>query len=245
MFRLFRSLYLDVVGGSTTRFEEAVAPVIAQIEQLKPTGLWNAAGDIALLSAQPEIHRAIGPWLDCGFAIQTEEGMWFPVAGSVVMMEFVPRLPAALGAYVRFRAHEDAEVVAGDAALGLTWRQLAERLLRWEDFGRLHSQMPEVKFEVKPEIDNLSGMFLFGLDNTPTYIAEKIDPGLIAVWRWFAARSPRSKFTPLIREMLHALAHNSDKLTEQDHALFASYGLGEQFDGWLRIMKLQTQTQQQ
>jgi len=100
------------------------------------------------------------------------------------MLEFAPQLPADLGAYVRFLSHEDAETIGADAALNLTWRQLGDRLLRWEDFARSHPQLKEIDSEVKPHILNLADLFLFGTDNTQTYDQESlIKPDLIAAWR--------------------------------------------------------------
>ncbi len=240
MFRGFRKLYLDVIGMSTRRFDEAAGPVLVQLETLLMKSDQNQAQKAAFFSADPAIRGAIGPWLGCGISAGSGEGMWYPAVDPTAMLEFMPQLPAALRDYVRFRAREDTDLVAGDASLGLTWPQLGDRLKRWEDFARSHPRLQETDSEVKHEVLTLAWMFLFGLDNTPTYDKEgRIEPGLAAAWRGFVKSNASSRFTPLLREILARLERNGRRLTAEDTPLFDRYELGSEFAGWLRIVQLQ------
>ena len=225
MFRAFREFYLGAVQSSASRFEEVMRPFNAQLEDLK---------------RRPEVRRAAVPWSDCGFAFDEEEGTLFPEQNSATLLDFVPQLPADLAQYVRFRARELAENLGGDATLALSWEQLRERLARWEDFARRHPTMPETPSELDPAIRNLADSLFFGEDNTWTFDLQsgRIKADVVAAWNRLATLNRTSRYQALAAEMVVRLRKDDGKITADDRALFARFGMGDSFDLWWRYVQI-------
>ena len=70
--------------------------------------------------------------------------------------------------FLEIEARQDKELAASDAALAISWQELAERVMEWEDFLQRHpgSRLSRKAFD---EYLFYQNMLLFGLDNTPTY----------------------------------------------------------------------------
>jgi len=224
MFREFRNFYLSAIQSSASRFEAAMRPFQAQLEDLR---------------RRPEVRRAAAPWSDCGFSFDEEEGILYPEQDSATLAEFLPQLPADLAEYTRFRAREFAQKVGGDATLALSWEQLRKRLARWEDFARRHPTMPETPSELVPAIRNLADSLFFGVDNTWTFDAEtsRIQPEVVAAWSRLATLNRASHYQALAAEMVVRLKKHDGKITEDDRALFARFGMTDSFDSWWRYVQ--------
>jgi len=214
MFREFRRFYLESPQTTNAQFEEVTRSLAA-----------------------PEIRRAAAPWLKCGLAIGEGEGMTFPEPDPKALLEFAPQLPADLAAYIGFRAREDAQSIGGDAALALSWEQLRSRLGRWEEFARRYPRLDETSSEVQPAIRILASSYFFGEDNTWTFDSAtgRIKPALISSWRNMAAQDRQSRY----HDLAAALSRNGGKLAATDGALFAPYGLEEEFERWWKYREAQ------
>jgi hypothetical protein len=129
--------------------------------------------------------------------------------------------------------------VGGDATLALSWEQLRKRLARWEDFARRHPTMPETPSELVPAIRNLADSLFFGVDNTWTFDAEtsRIQPEVVAAWSRLATLNRASHYQALAAEMVVRLKKHDGKITEDDRALFARFGMTDSFDSWWRYVQ--------
>jgi len=238
MFRAFRAFYIESVSASVPAFTKQMAPHADDIE----TSLTHSEPHEALralLQRRPDIAKAGAGWFQCGFSVMEGEGDLYPDQDPATLLEFASELPPGLASYIRFRAREDAERIAEDAALQLTWEQLRERLARWERFAKDHPQLLETHSEVEPAIRSLATLYFFGIDNTPTFdfTTGLLNPELLASWQQYVALNRDSRYQPLIAALLPRLAADNQKITERDRPLFQQFGFTEEFGNWWRYFQ--------
>jgi hypothetical protein len=80
-------------------------------------------------------------------------------------------LTPAQRAYLTLRLRDDAEDFIEDEGLLITWKQLRERVRRWEDFDRRHPDFVEHE-QVEQAATVYLRYLLIGGDNTPTFDRE-------------------------------------------------------------------------
>jgi hypothetical protein len=222
MFRAFLDFTGETARKSFDDFSSAVTmPIYEKASSLLKARGWKIGQSMAsLLRSDPDIHRAIGPWLDCGFGVYMSEGIFYIGADITAIEPFVPLLPSDLKAWVNFIQHEGgfSDPVADDGLILLSWRELADRLHRWEDFLRTH---PTLIAEVGPEIHQMALFLLRGLDNSPIRLSQsdQLDPEVLAAWRRFASSPNPSRYTPTMRRLLALLDANGGRLTPEAEAL--------------------------
>ncbi|WP_131368696.1 hypothetical protein [Chryseobacterium luteum] len=71
-------------------------------------------------------------------------------------------------AYIAQMAIEAKDNYAVDAGLVISWKELGNRLIFWENFMKKYPQSPLLK-TVKKDYNNYLYDYLYGMDNTPTY----------------------------------------------------------------------------
>lgn len=110
-------------------------------------------------------------------------------------------------------------MIADDAALAITWQELADRLQRWEELLLKH---PALAPELQPEIHFMAYIFFIGLDNTPIRTDdEHLNSEVLAAWRLFAEKAPQSQYAFLIRMLIPALEKDGLKWTATETATVA------------------------
>ncbi|MEI3789756.1 MULTISPECIES: hypothetical protein [unclassified Chryseobacterium] len=70
--------------------------------------------------------------------------------------------------YIAQMAIEAKENYAADAGLIISWKELGERLIFWENFMKKYPESQLLK-TVKKDYNNYLHDYLYGMDNTPTY----------------------------------------------------------------------------
>lgn len=71
-------------------------------------------------------------------------------------------------AYISQTTKENEGNYAADAGLIITWKELGDRLIFWENFINKYPKSPLIS-RVKEDYNNYLYDYLFGMDNTPTY----------------------------------------------------------------------------
>ena len=81
---------------------------------------------------------------------------------------FGPAVSSDTRRFLEIEARQDKELAINDASLSISWQELAERVMEWEDFMQRHpgSRLNRKAFD---EYLSYQNILLFGLDNTPTY----------------------------------------------------------------------------
>jgi len=181
---------------------------------------WKSGSASFYLRGDPQVRKAIAPWLECGFGIYMSEGIFYLGADIATLNQIAPLLPPDLRAWVTFLKQEGGfgDVVEEDDGLRLSWQELADRLHRWENFLRTHPSLDE---EIRPEVHRMAWFFFFGLNNSPlrAFDSDRIDPEVLSAWRRFANDTSTSRYTPTIRKLLGLLDANDYKLVPDIEAL--------------------------
>ncbi len=220
MFRTFLKFNSAVAEKSRDDFDARITPVFDKAYEVLNNNHWKSGSASFYLRGDPQVRKAIGPWLECGFGIYTTEGTFYPGADIAEMGQIAPMLPPDPRAWVSFLEHEGGfdDVVEDDAGLRLSWQELADRLHRWENFLRTHPSLSE---EIRPEVHRMAWFFFFGLDNSPLHDFDsgRIDPEVLSAWRRFAKDPSPSRYTPTMRKLLALLDANDYNLVPDTKAL--------------------------
>jgi len=70
--------------------------------------------------------------------------------------------------YIQQLAKESRDIYSADAGIVISWKELGDRTVFWENFIKKYHQSPLIP-RVKKIYDNYLTDYLFGMDNTPTY----------------------------------------------------------------------------
>ncbi|HWR58144.1 MAG TPA: hypothetical protein VN328_04575, partial [Thermodesulfovibrionales bacterium] len=76
--------------------------------------------------------------------------------------------------YVRFYSEEWRKVIVNDGGLMISWDELRKRIIRWEQFGNEHTQLPETENDIRPKISWMVDVYLTGIDNSRILKAENM-----------------------------------------------------------------------
>ena len=113
--------------------------------------------------------------------------------------------------YLEITAHEDNDLYSADAGLVVSFEEVGNRVLSWENF---IAKYPDSALRQKA-LELYKGYqldYLFGLDNTPTreYTDKTIYPENIAEFNRFVATYPNSPTTKLVKIMLNHTGTNDE-----------------------------------
>jgi hypothetical protein len=220
MLRKFLKFNGAVAEKSRDDFGEAMAPVYDKASEVLNNNHWKSGSASIYLRSDPEVRKAITPWLECGFGIYISEGIFHSGADIATVEEISPLLPPDLREWVNFLKREGGfdDVVEDDNRLRLSWQELADRLHRWEDFLLTHPSLDE---EIRLEVHRMAWFFFFGLNNTPlrNFGSDQIDPEVLSAWRRFAKDPSPSRYTATMRKLLNLLDTNDYKLGPDAKAL--------------------------
>ena len=220
MFLTFLKFNVAVAEKSSDGFGEAMTPVYDKASEVLKNNHWKSGSASSYLRGDPQVRKALGPWLDCGFGIYMSEGIFYSGADIATAEQLAPMLPPDLRAWVNFLKREGGfdDVVAEDNGLRLSWQELADRLHRWEKFLRAHPSLDE---EIRPEVRRMALVFFFGLNNTPlqNFGSDRIDAEVLSAWRRFANDPSPSRYAPTMRKLLSLLEANDYKLVPDTKAL--------------------------
>ena len=96
---------------------------------------------------------------------------------------------------------KDAENIAPDAVLVISWRRLGNLLARHEAYVKTYPTKKEFFCRLQDDYIFLQSAYLFGVDNTPVYY-ENIDKEVKEEWKRFMKAYPDSPTVPFIKDML-------------------------------------------
>ena len=96
---------------------------------------------------------------------------------------------------------KDAENIAPDAALVISWRRLGNLLARHEAYVKTYPTKKEFFCRLQDDYIFLQSAYLFGVNNTPVYY-ENIDKEVKKEWKRFIKAYQNSPTVPFIKDML-------------------------------------------
>jgi hypothetical protein len=126
---------------------------------------------------------------------------------------FENKLPADYNEFVKLEAFENKDLIGADAGLSISFEELSVLVLNWENF-LLKYPNSKLYAEVKENYKNLLNIYLFGLDNTPTYenngdnTYELYDENKKEFER-FTSKNPKSVASKIVLSLLEEFKNNS------------------------------------
>jgi putative lipoprotein len=117
-----------------------------------------------------------------------------------IYTQYVKQLPKYYQDYWYLR--KDAENIAPDASLIISWRELGNLLARYEAYVKRYPTQKELFCRLQDDYKFLQSAFLFGVDNTSTVDFDSVDKKVKEEWKRFIKTYPDSPTTLFIKEML-------------------------------------------
>ena len=118
-----------------------------------------------------------------------------------IYTQYIKQLPKYYQDYWYLR--KDAENIAPDASLIISWRELGNLLARYETYVKRYPTQKELFCRLQDAYKFLQSAFLFGVDNTSTVDFDSVvDKKVKEEWKRFIKTYPDSPTTPFIKEML-------------------------------------------
>ncbi|CAM4337634.1 hypothetical protein [Paenibacillus tarimensis] len=128
---------------------------------------WPFEGE-SLEQLEPPHRKLVQALLDGGYKLETQEGYIYPMVDYGSLRKYETYITDALSDYIELKALESDQRTASDAAIVISWDELAGRALAAEEFVRKHPDSPEYE-EVLTLLERYMTVYLQGLDNTPIY----------------------------------------------------------------------------
>lgn len=172
-----------------------------------------------------EIRTLMERYRDMGYSVYMAEGMYYlDPSPRFLLGNFKADISDELYDYLTYRSEEVDRHTYSDAAVIITWDELADRMVSWEKFMDTY---PDSAFfeEARSMYDMYRFSFFIGTSNTPayTYPTEILDPELLAAYENYLARYPDSALTPVLEDLLALLEQEGYQKTEKIQAFLDPY----------------------
>ncbi|MCL9805246.1 hypothetical protein NAT51_06925 [Flavobacterium amniphilum] len=142
---------------------------------------------------------------------------------------FDNKLSADYNEFVKLEAFENKDLIGADAGLTISFEELSVLVLNWENF-LLKYPNSKLYAEVKENYKNLLNIYLFGLDNTPTY--ENNGDNVLELYNEnkkeferFTSKNPESVASKIVLSLLEEFKNKStyDDLHKKRDQEFLKY----------------------
>lgn len=171
-----------------------------------------------------ELKTAVKKMFDGGYKLESAEGMIFPIIDYSTLKKYNPYLSQEVRDYIEIQSAESDKMSSRDAAIVVSWDELAKRLAKTEKF---LADYPESS--KKETIGLLYGLYqsdyFFGSNNTPAfdYENEKIDNEVLKSYKKSVELYKESMFGKSLKKHLENIEGNnltrSDKILEDARTL--------------------------
>lgn len=156
-------------------------------------------------------------YVDMGYSVYMSEGMYFlDPSPKFLLGNFKTAISDELYDYLSYRSEEVERHTYSDAAIVITWDELADRMVSWEKFMDKYPNSIRLD-EVKSMYEMYRFSFFIGASNTPAYDYpnEILDPKLLDAYENYVTRFPDSSLTPALENLLVLLEEESYQKTER------------------------------
>ncbi|MCK5347403.1 MAG: hypothetical protein KAR20_28530, partial [Candidatus Heimdallarchaeota archaeon] len=153
-----------------------------------------------------------------GMKFYMAEGDWYLRENTDFLIQVSSVLTGDLREFILFNGTEMKTRIAEDASLLISWDELRQRIIRWENFAKLHPDLEETKKEIEPQIPRMVQWYLTGIDNTRAYDYDdyyggtaKINSELRKSYEIFIKENTGSSYYPLIQSVYTILLKHEFK----------------------------------
>lgn len=151
-----------------------------------------------------------------GYKLSASEGMFYMEIDYVAMKnKFSQFVSEEVSEYLDIVAEEGSKHFADDAALRISFDQLAERVIKTEAFADKYKDNEFLK-NVKEWHKNYFTAYLIGLNNTPAFNYEdnSIKPEVLESFKNSISKYPDSKLAGILKEYTVLIEKNGNKETQ-------------------------------
>lgn len=151
-----------------------------------------------------------------GFKLIPLEGNYYPIVNYQVYEVYQPYVADDIKAYIDIAASESEQVSLEDAALVISWPELAERTLRAEAFIKKFPASVRID-DVRKQYDIYIASYLYGANNTPAFDYETrvLDDKARRSYVEMSGHHQESKLAQTIKQYLPVLERNHYKRTPE------------------------------
>lgn len=164
-----------------------------------------------------ELKNLLFEIFDNGYKLITTEGSWYPIIDYSRFNSYLDYLSDDYKAYFLFKTLESDKIFAKDAALIITWDELAQRVLAAEDFLIKYPQSSKYK-EMGDNYYSYLMFYYIGMNNTPAfdYDTNKFKEDVLASYNKIISDSKNKGFftVELINKYLDVIALNNNTINE-------------------------------
>ncbi|MBK5252414.1 MAG: SH3 domain-containing protein [Peptostreptococcaceae bacterium] len=213
----------DLINAGVMRVKELQENLLPELEgemlPITETLYGYTVEDLRQPANLPDgaIQNLMKKYRDMGYSVYMAEGMYYIEPDPQFLLgNFKTNISDDLFDYLTYRAEEVESHTFHDAAVIITWNELGDRIVDWENFLSKYPDSP-YRDDAKSMYDVYLYTFLIGADNTPAYEypTEILDPKLLESYRRYILEFPQSSFTPVLGELLVVLEEESYQKTER------------------------------
>ncbi|WP_432406236.1 hypothetical protein [Wukongibacter sp. M2B1] len=163
-----------------------------------------------------EIKTNIAEMIYGGYKFVMLEGAYYPIVNYELLKKYIDYLPEDSKKYIEIMAVESNELMSSDAALVISWEELANRTLNAEAFLAEFSDSSR-----RDVIGNMYRMYMevymFGMSNTPIYewdAPKKIYDEVLNSYKETVERNKETITATILKEYLKILEKNDFKMND-------------------------------
>jgi hypothetical protein len=151
-----------------------------------------------------------------GYKLIEREGSIYPVQDYSLLKAYSSYLSPQVSEYINVKAAESDKPIAIDGALAVSWDELAERLLKMEEFIEAYPDFPRYK-GIANRYNFYIRFYLTGIDNTPAYdhSTKKYKDEVIASFKKLINEHGDSQTAKWVKEFLDMLEANDYMYSDQ------------------------------
>lgn len=140
---------------------------------------WNIYDQIIceankIFSAPGNNHKDLSLYRKSGIDVGSYEGSEYLKEDLDFLLDASSITAGTYREYVRFSLNECRKAFVDDGILMISWDDLRQRIIRWEQFANQHSHLPETENDIRPQILRMVDIYLAGIDGSRILKSEDI-----------------------------------------------------------------------
>lgn len=235
MFRTLRNLYNNVITNASNSFtQQQTAELNQYMNNVTSKGSslnWqkiidnlNSDNNIT----DQELKDKLALLNQNGLRVETSEGTFFVAESPDYLATNTSKLVTnGLKEFLSLRSNDLKGGFAYDAGLTISWDELSDRIVNWENYTKSYSSYPEIS-EASNLIKKYLHTYFYGMDNSPvSNIAgdRVLIDELQKSYERFMQKYPNSSYYPIVRNYHNMLSNNNFKITNEALAYLKSNGI--------------------
>lgn len=139
------------------------------VQEVLASAEWPITAVNASSITDEKVKQLVATKLAGGYKMVSVEGMIYPIVDYELQKTFMKKLSDDLNVYIAIQAEESKQPTARDAALVISWDELADRALATENYLTKYPDTPERASVMQLYTNSYLTMYILGLNNTPVF----------------------------------------------------------------------------